>query len=81
MDRTMDEDRFLFYILPNTHSWSTEPFVWYVFRNLVDGTTEGCRKKLADMAKDTALLGFDAVSEGDDRFYVASDELVGLRVK
>jgi len=82
MDRPVDETRDYLFIYPEMPSGGgTFPEInlkWYVFRMLYtmpsgggipQTATEGCRKKLQDMAESTALLGFGTAGfgPGNDR--------------
>jgi prepilin-type N-terminal cleavage/methylation domain-containing protein len=97
MDRPVDETRDYLFIYPEMPSGGGSfpeiTFKWYVFRMLYtmpsgggipQTATEGCRKKLEDMAESTGLLGFGTAgfSPGmTDRPFVAADMIVGMRVK
>ena len=97
MDRPVDDTRDHLYIYPDMSSGSGFPeFKWYVFRTLytihenAEGqkipqvATEGCRKKLADMAEETALIGLMGSGSGGlgtEEVYNTDDYLVGMRVK
>ena len=92
LDRPVDDDRDHLYIYPDMSSGSTFPeFRWYVFRKLFtthggipQAATEGCRKRLADMAKETGLIGLMGSGSGGlgtEEPYKADDYLVGMRVK
>lgn len=82
MDRPVDDTRDYLYIFPEMPSgggaFPEITFKWYVFRMLYtmpsgggipQTATEGCRKKLQDMAESTALLGFGTAEfgPGNDR--------------
>ena len=97
MDRPLDETRDYLFIFPEIPSgggaFPEIKFNWYVFRMLYtipaggsipQTATEGCRKKLENMAESTALLGFGTTGFGPgatDRPFVAGDMIVGMRVK
>lgn len=92
LDRPVDENRDYLYIYPDMSSGSTFPELkWYVFRQLFimhggipQAATEGCRKRLADMAKDTGLIGLMGSGSGGlgtEEPYKADDYVIGMRVK
>lgn len=92
LDRPVDDDRDHLYIYPDMSSGSGFPeFKWYVFRKLFtmqggvpQAATEGCRKKLADMAGETGLIGLMGSGSGGlgtEEAYKADDYIVGMRVK
>lgn len=95
MDRPVDDSRDYLFILPEVASGGGSlpvvTFKWYVLRALytLSGglpvtATEGCRKKLEDMAESAALLGFDTAGFGPgmtERPFAAGDLMVGMRVK
>lgn len=92
LDSPVDDDRDHLYIYPDMSSGSGFPeFKWYVFRKLFtmhggvpQAATEGCRKKLADMAVETGLIGLMGSGSGGlgtEEAYKADDYLVGMRVK
>lgn len=98
MDRTVDETRDFLFIFPDMSggggSIPTFQVKWYILRMLYTlppgggipmMATEGCKKKLADMAESTALLGGSDPSSfftgGTDRPFVVTDMIVGMRVK
>ena len=97
MDRPVDETRDYLFIYPEMPSGGGSfpeiTFKWYVFRMLYTlpsgggiplTATEGCRKKLEDMAESTALLGFGTSGFGPgmtERPFVAADMIVGMRAK
>ncbi len=94
MDRPVDETRDFFVILPEG-TFPTMTFKWYVGRtmytipsgsSLPQMATEGCKKKLADMAESTALLGAannpaEFATGIIEREFVATDLVAGMRVK
>ena len=75
MDRSVDETRDYLFIYPEMPSVGGIPMM----------ATEGCKKKLADMAESTALLGGSDPSSfftgGTDRPFVVTDMIVGMRAK
>jgi len=99
MDRPVDETRDFLYIFPDMSGGGgggaipTFEFKWYVLRMLYTlppgggiplMATEGCKKKLADMAESTALLGAGdpgAFFTATERPFVVTDMIVGMRVK